>query len=90
MCHSPQLESGVRDMVYQLLKQRKKNQIKKRLEKPVAQIDIETNEIIRTFKSATEAAKFLGKKKSSHIVEVCKGKLKAAYGYKWKYMQDDG
>lgn len=73
-----------------IIKTKKEKPNKKRLEKPVAQIDIETNEIIRTFKSATEAAKFLGKKKSSHIVEVCKGKLKAAYGYKWKYMQDDG
>lgn len=73
-----------------IIKIKKEKPNKKRLEKPVAQIDIETNEIIATFKSTIEAAKSLGKKKSSHIIEVCKGKLKAAYGYKWKYMQDDG
>ena len=51
----------------------------------VNQIDIETGQIIQTFESAMAAARFLGKSKGSHITEVCKGKGKTAYGYKWEY-----
>ena len=53
--------------------------------KPVAQIDIETNEIINTFVSASEA----GRKtniNSSKISAVCNGKRKSTGGYKWKYI----
>lgn len=27
----------------------------------------------------------MGVSKGSHITEACKGKIKTAYGYKWKY-----
>lgn len=41
---------------------------------------------IQTFPSAKQAAEFLGKTgKGGHISEVCSGKRKTAYGYKWKY-----
>lgn len=53
--------------------------------KPVAQIDIKTNEIIETFSSITEAEKKYPKAKR-HITDVCKGKRKTAGGYKWKYL----
>ena len=53
----------------------------------VNQIDKETNQIINTFESANEAARFLGKEKGNHITEVCKGNGKTAYGYKWEYVK---
>lgn len=52
---------------------------------PVKQIDSKTNEIIKTFCSANEAARSLGKTKGNHITEVCRGKGHTAYGYKWEY-----
>ena len=52
--------------------------------KPVAQIDKNTNEIIQTFPSIRAAQQFFNKR--GHIAEVCKGKRKTAYGYKWKYI----
>ncbi len=58
---------------------------KKQIKKSVFQIDSKTNEIIRKFESISEAAKFLGVSKGSHITEVCKGKGQTAYGYKWAY-----
>lgn len=57
----------------------------KSIMKPVAQIDIKTNEIIETFSSITEAEKKYPKAKR-HITDVCKGKRKTAGGYKWKYL----
>ena len=52
----------------------------------MAQIDINTDEIINVFNSANEAARSLGKKKGNHISEVCNKKLKSIYGFKWKYI----
>ena len=54
--------------------------------KKVAQIDLVTNEIIATHESTNAAARSLGKKKGTHITEVCQGKLKQIYGYGWKYL----
>ena len=59
--------------------------LKEPYETPVRQIDINTNEVIQVFCSANEAARSLGKTKGSHITEVCKGKGKTAYGYRWEY-----
>lgn len=47
--------------------------------------DKNTNKTIKEFGSLIDAAKYLGKKKSSLIVNCCKGKVKTAYGYKWEY-----
>lgn len=58
------------------------------IKKPVFQIDVETNEIIKKFNSIADAARELGVSRGSHITEVCKGKNKTAYGYKWKYVED--
>lgn len=52
--------------------------------KPVAQIDKNTNKIIQTFPSIKAAQMYFNKR--GHIAEVCKGKRKTAYGYKWKYI----
>lgn len=63
------------------------------LSKTVAMI--ENDEIKKVFPSAIEAGKYIveiGLSKAdpsgikSHIVQVCNGKRKSAYGYKWKYI----
>lgn len=59
-------------------------QINGKKSKPVLQINKDTNEIIRVFPSAMEVERQLGYK-HSNIVNSCRGKLKSAYGYKWKY-----
>lgn len=56
------------------------------IEKCVAMLDKDTNEIIQIFSSITQAYKFLQKTHSGHIAGVCNGKRKTAYGYKWKYI----
>lgn len=66
------------------LKQNDKKKSKQN-KKSVKQIDLNTGEVLQIFQSISEAAKFLGKKSSSHIIECCKGKLKQAYGFKWEY-----
>ena len=61
--------------------------------KPVLQIDIKTNMVIKRFKSAKEAGLSLGKERgNSEIIKVCKGYVspsnrhyKTAFGYKWAY-----
>lgn len=55
------------------------------LQKPILQIDAITGEVIREFPSLKEACAFLGKQSSGHIPDVCNGKRKIAYGYKWAY-----
>ena len=42
----------------------------------------------KEFDSIREAAKALGKTKPhdiTHIIDVCRGRRKTAYGYKWEY-----
>lgn len=57
--------------------------------KAIYQIDIETNKTIRTFKCLSDAAKFLKIKYFSDLVRCCKGKQKTAYGYAWKYVNNN-
>lgn len=52
--------------------------------KPVAQIDLQTGEIIKVYKSVSEAEKILNI--SKHIGAVCSGKRKSAGGYGWKHI----
>ena len=60
--------------------------------KIVNQYDLENN-YIQSFPSAKAAAESLGKitrsskGASSHISDVCRGKRKTAYGYKWKFSE---
>ncbi len=57
--------------------------------KSIAQIDINTGEIIQIFPSIADASRFFNKiPKNSGIRDVLKGKRKTAYGYKWKYIED--
>lgn len=42
---------------------------------------------IRAFTSLSDAGRYLGNvNKNRHISEVCNGKRKTAYGYKWKFI----
>ena len=52
--------------------------------KPVAQIDLSTNKIIKIFNSTSEAEKATGI--HGHIGQVCLGKRKSCGGYGWKYL----
>ncbi len=59
--------------------------------KKVNQIDPETDKIINTFKSITDAENYLGSNSNSvrcKITECCKGRRNISYGYKWKYAND--
>ena len=51
----------------------------------VNQIDIDSGEVINTFRSITEASKHLKIKHGSSINACCRGKQLTAYGYKWEY-----
>ncbi len=52
----------------------------------VAQIDLAGN-LLQVFNSIREAGRALGDvRKNGHIADVCKGKRKVAWGYKWKYV----
>ena len=52
--------------------------------KKVNQYDLEGN-YIKTFKSVTDAQIICGKPNCSGVSAVCRGKIKAAYGYIWRY-----
>ena len=54
--------------------------------KSVAKLDLNTDEILEVFPSQMEAYRSLGKQQSGHISQVCNGKRKTAYGYKWKWL----
>lgn len=43
---------------------------------------------LKDYLSAQDAAKELGKKSGGDITNCCKGKLKTAYGYIWRYKED--
>ena len=65
--------------------QKQKIKEEKNYKKRVLQLDKDTNEILNFFESTNDAARSLGKNKGSHITEACQGKIKTAYGYKWRY-----
>ena len=52
--------------------------------KPVAQIDIATGEILKEYPSITSAIKEYG----MSVQYAVKGRIKQAYGFKWKYSCD--
>lgn len=53
----------------------------------VYKFDKDTNELLGTYKSLSEAVKSVGKTNKSMIAFACKGKTKTAYGYKWGYIR---
>lgn len=56
--------------------------------KKVAQLDINSNNILMIYNSASHAVKMLKLKKAAyiHIQNVCRNYNKTAYGYKWQYV----
>ena len=60
--------------------------------KPIKQIDIKTNEVINTFKSISEAIKYITNKQEASsknlydTLENRNGRNGYAYGYKWEYI----
>ena len=57
------------------------------LSKKVAQLDKNTEEVIKIFSSCEEAERSFDKR-GGHISQVCQGKRKTANGYKWKYIEE--
>ena len=54
--------------------------------KSIFMLDKDTNEILQSFKSIADAERFLQIPHSNtHISQVCSGKRRSAYGYKWVY-----
>ena len=53
--------------------------------KPVQQLDLKSKKVIKTFHSASEAARALGINGGSQITAVCKEKKPHAAGYGWRY-----
>lgn len=58
---------------------------KNKIRKPIYQIDIETNEIIKDWDSPKTAEIYYRGKKTGAIYNVCNGRRKTAFGYKWRY-----
>ena len=52
----------------------------------IGMYDKETNQLLKTFTNRKEAQNEQQASTSAHIREVCLGKRKTAYGYKWKYL----
>lgn len=60
--------------------------------KPVSQISIDTGEILQEYVNCNEAARFLfgeGTTKDRLISRCARGKCKSAYGFLWKYKEDE-
>lgn len=70
------------DTVKQIIEKRNNKHNSKK--KEVLQFDLNDN-YIKTFSSAEEACKFLGKTNKVPIARTCQGYQKTAYGFKWKY-----
>ena len=55
--------------------------------KPVLQIDKNTNEVIAEFPSASDIYRLYGYS-FGNICNCCRGLIKSAYGFKWRYKQE--
>ena len=53
----------------------------------IKQYDKDTNEFIQEWPDAYTVAKQLGYQ-SSNVLSCCRGKLKTAYGYRWKFVDE--
>ena len=60
-------------------------------QKQVMMLDYDTLEVLNTFNSASEAARYLGKDCTfaSTITSCCKNKRFSAYGYRWVFKEED-
>lgn len=71
-------------------KHKKKTAQPTKTSKAVHMINAKTNEIEKTFDSIAEATRFLNIEGSdSHISDVCNQNRKTAYGYKWRFVENN-
>ena len=73
--------------VFNITKEERIERARKNLSKQVAMLNKDTEEILKVFMGTREAGRYLNKH-HQHINEVCLGKRKSAYGYKWKYLEN--
>lgn len=58
--------------------------------KAILMLDKTTEEVLNTFNSIQQAANYINKPAgTSHISDVAKGRRKTAYGYKWRYVEEN-
>lgn len=80
--------NGTRKSAYGYKWQYKDNRIdfkpKKRRDKSVYQIDLNTGKILNTFGSINKAARYIGCS-AGDISSACNGKYKKSHGYGWRY-----
>lgn len=57
--------------------------------RPIHMLDIETNKVLQTFPSISEAEKYIRGRVTGAIQRVLKGGRPTAYGYKWVYADDN-
>lgn len=78
------LEKYEQELKAQKLKRAKQAGLSKRNKITLLMLDKETNKVLNTFNSITEAKEFLQKKSCGPISNVLAKRQKTAYGYKWK------
>ena len=62
---------------------------RKKNSKTIGQYDKDTLELIAVYPSASEASRQIGKT-APHIIKCANGNRKTAYGYIWKYLENEG
>lgn len=56
-----------------------------RYQKPVVQVDLNSNKPVKVYSSIKDASNSIGGNRN--IVKVCRGQAKTCKGYKWEYIQ---
>ena len=57
--------------------------------RPVGQYEVETGELIKRFPSLLKAAESIHGAYQGCISAVCRGRQMTAYGYIWKYLDEE-
>ena len=70
--------------LYNISKEERIEKARDKHRKSILMIDKNTNEVINSFSSLVEAGKYLNKP-ATHIQDVCHGRRKTAYGFKWEF-----
>lgn len=90
-CDKSSVNKILKEYKVEIISQQEVNQHRANV---IFMLNKDTQEIIRSFISAGEALRYLNQEgitsstshgARSHITDVCKGKRKTAYGYKWSY-----
>lgn len=68
----------------------KKSDYHAKISKPVYALDINSGEIVNRYTSAYQACIEIGKPGGfGQVSNCCKGKIKTAYGFKWKFVNQN-